>query len=39
VAPDVAAAMRVPLGWTPAQTSSEIEAYRQEIESTRTFYR
>jgi glycerol-3-phosphate dehydrogenase len=39
VAPQVAAAMAVLLGWTPARTSSEIEVYRQEIESTRAFSR
>jgi glycerol-3-phosphate dehydrogenase len=39
VAAQVAAAMAVLLGWTPARTSSEIEVYRQEIESTRAFAR
>lgn len=39
VAPPIAAVMGEQLGWTPARTSSEIEAYRQEIESTRAFAR
>jgi glycerol-3-phosphate dehydrogenase len=39
VAPSIAAAIGEQLGWTPARTSSEIEAYRREIESTRAFAR
>jgi glycerol-3-phosphate dehydrogenase len=39
VAADIAAAMAAQLGWTPAQTTAEIDAYRQEIESTRAFGR
>lgn len=37
LAPTVAAAMGQELGWTALQTSSELEACRQDIESTRRF--
>lgn len=36
---EIAAAMGTQLGWTPAQTTAEIDAYRREIESTREFGR
>jgi hypothetical protein len=29
--------MAAQLGWTPEQTSREIDAYRREIEATRAF--
>jgi glycerol-3-phosphate dehydrogenase len=34
---DVAAAMAARLGWTPEHTSTEIDDYRRNIESTRAF--
>jgi glycerol-3-phosphate dehydrogenase len=37
VAPQIAAAIGARAEWTPARTSSEIEAYRDEVESTRAF--
>jgi glycerol-3-phosphate dehydrogenase len=39
VAAEIASAMAAKLGWTDTQTSSELEAYRQEINSSRAFRR
>ena len=39
VAPPIAAALGARAGWTPARTSAELEAYRQEIEAARAFER
>jgi hypothetical protein len=39
MATEIAAAMGAKLGWTDAQTSAELETYRQDIEATRAFRR
>jgi len=36
-APRVAALMAAELGWSPAQMSAELEAYRRDIDATRAF--